>query len=107
MLETNMPYGMASRGQQQNQFSLQMVLAAYKAGDTTLATKIGNAVKKDMEQQVTYYESLPEAKREAMRQEEERNKQLLMGLMQMQQQFSAQAPMMENPGTIKTEGVKK
>jgi Protein of unknown function (DUF2723) len=106
MLETNMPYGMASRGQQQNQFSLQMVLAAYKAGDTTLATKIGNAVRKDMEQQVTYYESLPDAKREAMRQEEDRNKQLLMGLMQMQQQFSAQAPMMENPGTIKTEAPK-
>jgi hypothetical protein len=107
MLETNMPYGMASRGQQQNEFSFQMVLAAYKAGDTTLAIKIGSALKKDMEQQVTYYESLPDAKREAMGQEEGRNKQLLMGLMQMQQQFSAQAPMMENPGTIKTEGPKK
>jgi hypothetical protein len=107
MLETNMPYGMASRGQQQNQFSLQMLLAAYKAGDTTLATKIGNAVKKDMEQQVSYYESLPDAKREAMRQEEERNLQLLRGLMQMQDQFTKPAPMMENPGGIKTEGVKK
>jgi Protein of unknown function (DUF2723) len=107
MLETNMPYGMASRQQQQNYFSIQMVLAAYKAGDTTLATKIGNAVKKDMEQQVTYYESLPDAKREAMRQEEERNKQYLMGLMQMEQQFTKPAPMTETPGAIKTEGVKK
>jgi Protein of unknown function (DUF2723) len=104
MLETNMPYGMASRQQQQNYFSIQMVLAAYKAGDTTLATKIANAVKKDMEQQVSYYESLPEAKRDAMRQEEDRNKQYLMGLMQMEQQFTKPAPITENPGTIKTQG---
>jgi Protein of unknown function (DUF2723) len=105
--EKNMPYGMASRGQQQNQFSLQLVLAAYKAGDTVLANKIGNAVKKDMEQQVLYYETLPDAKREAMRQEEERNKQLLMGLMQIEQQFKNPAPVMENPGMIKTQGVRK
>ncbi len=105
--EKNMPYGMASRGQQQNQFSLQMVLAAYKAGDSVLATKIGNAVKKDMEQQSSYYESLPDGKREAMRQEEERNKQLLMGLMQMEQQFTKPALINENPGVIKTQGVRK
>ncbi len=106
MLETNMPYGMASRGQQQNYFSIQMALAAYRAGDTTLATKIGNAVKKDMEQQVSYYESLPDAKREAMRQEEERNLQYLRGFIQMQEQFTKPAAIMENPGTIKTEGPK-
>jgi hypothetical protein len=105
--EKNMPYGMASRGQQQNQFSLQLVLAAYKAGDTVLANKIGNAVKKDMEQQVVYYETLPDAKREALRQEEERNKQLLMGLMQIEQQFKNPAPVTENPGMIKTQGVRK
>ncbi len=105
--EQNMPYGMASRGQQQNQFSLQLVLAAYKAGDSVLANKIGNAVKKDMEQQVLYYETLPDAKREAMRQEEERNKQLLMGLMQIEQQFKNPAPVMENPGMIKTQSVRK
>jgi hypothetical protein len=105
--EQNMPYGMASRGQQQNQFSLQLVLAAYKAGDSVLANKIGNAVKKDMEQQVLYYETLPDAKREAMRQEEERNKQLLMGLMQIEQQFKNPAPITENPGMIKTQGVRK
>ena len=104
MLETNMPYGMASRGQQQNYFSIQMVLAAFKAGDTTLATKIANAVKKDMEQQVSYYESLPEAKREAMRQEEETNLQYLRGLMQMQEQFTKPSAIMENPGQLKTQG---
>jgi Protein of unknown function (DUF2723) len=105
--EKNMPYGMASRFQQQNYFSIQMALAAYKAGDTTLATKIANAVRKDMEQQVTYYESLSDTKREAMKQEEDRNKQYLMGLMQMQQQFSKPEGMTENSGTLKTEGVKK
>ncbi|MEQ1554197.1 MAG: DUF2723 domain-containing protein [Ferruginibacter sp.] len=102
--ELNMPYGMASRGQQQNQFSLQLVLAAYKAGDTILANKISTALKKDMQQQASYYESLSENKREAMRQEEDRNNQLLGGLLQMEQQFKNPIPATENPGVIKTQG---
>jgi hypothetical protein len=50
---------------------------------------------------------LPDAKREAMRQEEETNLQYLRGLMQIQDQFTKPAPMMENPGGIKTEGPKQ
>jgi hypothetical protein len=108
MLDANMPYGMASRSQQQNQFSLQMLMAAYRCGDTTLATKISDAVKKDMTEQAAYYESLPDNKREALGQEEGRNKQLMQGLLQMEAQFkNPPPPNKENGGVpLKTEGVK-
>jgi hypothetical protein len=108
MLDANMPYGMASRGQQQNQFSLQMLMAAYRCGDTTLATKISSAVKKDMTEQAAYYESLPDNKREALGQEEGRNKQLMQGLLQMEAQFKNPPPPNKENGAVplKTEGVK-
>ena len=102
MLESNMPYGMASRYQQQNEFSFQLVLAAYKAGDTTLANKISNALKKDMVQQAEYYESLPDNKRENLGREEERNKQLKDGLLQMEASFNAQKQNPETPQGLPT-----
>src|ERR1700755_1077495 len=56
MLESNFPYGCVSRGQQQNQISLQFLVAAYKAGDENLIKKVTASVRKDMEQQAAYYE---------------------------------------------------
>ena len=107
MSEKNMPYGMVSRGQQQNQISLQFLIAAYKAGDSTLITKVTAALKKDMEQQAAFYESLSENKRAAMRYEEERNAQYLGGLMQLEQQFKQMQipPVNETPGPIRTQPV--
>ena len=107
MSETNMPYGMVSRQQQQNQISLQFLIAAYKAGDSTLITKVTAALKKDMEQQAAYYESLSDNKRAAMKYEEDRNAQLLGGLLQMQQQFKQMqmAPVKENPAVINTQPI--
>ena len=106
ILETNMPYGMVSRQQQQNEISLQFFIAASLAGDSVLANKVSAALKKDMQQQAAYYESLPDNKREAMRYEEERNSQLMGGLMQMEQQFkNPQPPVVENPAPIQTQPV--
>ena len=62
MLEENMPYGMVSRYQQQNYISFQFLEACYKAGDTTLAEKVNRSLKKDLEQQMTYYNSLNETR---------------------------------------------
>ena len=107
LLESNMSYGMVSRGQQQNQISLQFLVAAYKAGDTLLINKVTASLKKDMQQQAAYYESLPDGKREAMRYEEERNSQLMGGLLQMEQQFKNPAPVSENPSAIKTQPIPK
>ena len=105
MLESNFSYGMVSRGQQHNQIALQFLMAAYKAGDTSLIGKVTSSVKKDMEQQASYYESLSDNRREAMRQEEERNMQLLRGLMQMEQQFKNPQPLRENPVTIQAQPI--
>lgn len=58
MLEQNFPYGMVSRFQQHDYFSLQFLEAAYKAGDTALAQKVSREVKKDLEQQMAYYAKL-------------------------------------------------
>ena len=58
MLEENFPYGMVSRDQQHNYISLLMLQATYAAGDTVLAAKITKSVKKDLEQQLSYYASL-------------------------------------------------
>ncbi|MFN8248295.1 MAG: DUF2723 domain-containing protein [Ferruginibacter sp.] len=106
MLEQNFPYGMVSRQQQHNQIALQFMYAAYKAGDTVLAQKISREVKKDMEQQAIYYQSLSDNKRDFLSTEEERNDNLLKALMGMEQQFKNQPPPVENSGEIKTQAVK-
>lgn len=60
MLEENFAYGMVSRSQQHNYISVMMMQAAYAAGDTVLGAKIAKSVKKDLEQQLVYYNNLPE-----------------------------------------------
>ena len=101
MLEENFPYGMVSRVQQHNKFSLQMVIASYKAGDTALADKITKSVKKDLEQQVSYISNLDDRKQENMQYEAEEAKRLLMGIQQIEMQFKTQKMTLpENPGTI-------
>ena len=59
-----------------------------------------------MEQQATYYQSLPDNKRAALESEEARNDRLYKGLLQLEQQFkNPQPPVQETPGgsTIKTQ----
>jgi Protein of unknown function (DUF2723) len=107
MLEENFPYGMVSRRQQHNSFSLQMLIAAYKAGDSVLANKINKSVKKDLEQQITYMGSLDDNKQEAMQYEAEDVKRLLMGIQQIEMQFKnpAPIPLTDNPAAIKAQPV--
>src|SRR5690606_12207209 len=81
ILEENMPYGMVSRNQFHNSISMQLLLATYKAGDMQLAEKITNALRKDMEQQQVYYNSLRSDRRDAMMYEERRNDDLLRALL--------------------------
>ncbi len=90
MLQSNMPYGMASRFQQQNQISMQLLQAAYLSDDKELATKISGALLKDMQEQQEYYQNLSDVKRSALEEEEKRNAYLLQNLTQMQQEFARQ-----------------
>ena len=60
--ETSFPYAMTSnRGNQHNYFSFVFLKACYAAEDEKLATKIANALKKDLRQQMVYYRSLGES----------------------------------------------
>ncbi|HXB93863.1 MAG TPA: hypothetical protein VNU70_01855, partial [Puia sp.] len=59
--EPNFPYGMTSnRGNQQDRISMSFLLACYQSGDFTLAKKVSASLKKDLSQQMRYYNSLGE-----------------------------------------------
>jgi hypothetical protein len=59
ILETNVPYGMtSSRGNFHNSISVDFLEAAYRAKDLALARKVHASVKKDLEQQMSYYRAL-------------------------------------------------
>jgi hypothetical protein len=108
MLEENFSYGMVSRNQQQNYISLLMLQASYAADDTVLAARITKSLKKDLEQQVTYYNGLNEDRLGAFdfvtdqsgRKGGDKNtaEQFLMRIMQLEQQYKAQSAMKELPG---------
>lgn len=90
VLEENMPYAMVSRNQQHNTISLQFLYAAYRANDQALITKITAALKKDMEQQQRYYNSLPDRYIETLSYEAERNDGLYRAMLSLEQQFKQQ-----------------
>jgi hypothetical protein len=57
--EVTMPYGMTSnRGNMHNIFSLQFLEACYMADDLPLANKVARSLKKDLQQQMQYYQYL-------------------------------------------------
>ena len=58
MLQENVPYGMPSRQNQHNMVSAQLLESAYRSGDDALAGKIGNSLKKDLNEQLAYYAHL-------------------------------------------------
>ncbi len=115
MLEENFPYGMVSRNQQQNYISWLMLQASYAASDTVLAAKITKSLKKDLEQQRTYYQSLDENKASSFdfvdqngRQGGDKNaaEEFLMRIMQLEQQYKTQSGLpAEIPGAISTNPV--
>ncbi|MEO9210498.1 MAG: DUF2723 domain-containing protein, partial [Ginsengibacter sp.] len=87
LLEQNFPYGMPSRRQQQNQISGQYLYAAFKAGDLVLAKKISSALQKDLQQQITYFNSLDPSKQEALAYDNQLVMQLLQQVTSMEQFF--------------------
>ncbi len=97
MLQENFAYGMVSRSQQHNQISGQFLLAAYKAGDTVLAAKVSSSLRKDLEQQLNYYNSLDESKLASLSYESEVVTNLLKQLQQMEQYFKNPQPALINP----------
>jgi hypothetical protein len=96
MLQENFPYGLVSRDQRHNQVSGMFLQAAFKAGDSTLARKVFASVRKDLEQQVAYFNALDDNKQGALAQDNQVVMQLLQQLQQMQQYYTTPQPVL-NP----------
>jgi hypothetical protein len=65
------------------------------AGDTELAKKIGDSVKKDLEQQIKYYNGLPASKAETMSDERRIAEDYLKNYNQLQSVYN---PSIQIPG---------
>lgn len=89
VLPENLPYAMPSRGGRHNQITGQFLLAAYKAGDSVLAAKVSAALKKDLQQQITYFNSLSPGRQAALGYDNQVATNLLQQISQMEQFFTA------------------
>jgi hypothetical protein len=96
--EKNMPYGLVSRYALHNQTSLMMLEAAYRAGDKALAGKISKALRKELTEEMAYYEAIGDRRAEGMSFEIQRSQMMLQMLDQMEQVLNATNP--EKPITI-------
>jgi hypothetical protein len=92
MLQENFPYGMCSRGNDHNQLSLAIMQAAYLADDKPLAEKVGALVKKDLQQQMKYYNSLSGWQADGLSYEKQNAQELLDRLIQVQQLLGGAKP---------------
>jgi len=87
MLEENFAYGMVSRYQMHNQASFTMLQAAYACGDTVLADKITKSLKKDLEQQMAYYQALDENDLDALAYEIQAGQRILRDMQSLEARF--------------------
>lgn len=106
MLQENFPYGFAGRGNQHNRISLLFLQAAYAAGDKTLAAKVSASVRKDLQQQVRFYDALTGKKADNMAQDKRMAEDFLRALDQMEQMYNGKPAVIENGQTIKTDSSK-
>lgn len=104
ILQENMSYGLPSRGQQHNRISQQFLLAAYKCGDSALAKKVTADLRKDLEQEILYYNSLGPDKQDNLRWDNQAVQQILTQVNSMEQYFG-QGINPEAPKTITNDTV--
>lgn len=88
MLQGNMPYGMVSRGNEHNRVSLSFIEACYRADDKKLAQKVATAVRKDLKQQIVYYNSLPGDKADFLQYDKQNAKNMLAMLDTIEKTFN-------------------
>jgi hypothetical protein len=92
ILEENMPYAMVSSRNQHDYFSLRFLEACYKADYKQLADHVSKALHKDLEQQMKYYQSLPDSKQQTMAGEAQSTQQMIQMLNGLEGQYK--------PGTL-------
>ncbi len=87
ILEENMPYAMVSKNNQHNYFTLRFLEACYKTDYKQLADHVSKALHKDLDQQMKYYQQLPEGKLQAMQQEVQGAQQMIQMLTAIDAQY--------------------
>jgi len=97
--EKNFGYGMSGRGNQHNQTSIFFMEAAYAADHKALAKKVSAQVKKDLRQQITFYESLEGRKAENMEQDLQKVRGLLQQLEEREKFYENPQPRVNEGGT--------
>jgi hypothetical protein len=93
--QENFAYGMTSRYNMHNRVSLLFLDACYRAEAKDLAAKVLSSVKKDLQQQIKYYNSLNGRNAENMAEEKRSAENYLQGIEQMEQLYSAKTAVPE------------
>jgi hypothetical protein len=83
-----------------NRVSISFLEACYRSDDKTLAAKVLNSVKNDLQQQIKYYNALSESKAEWMAYDRKSAEDYLQALNSIEQMYSGKPPSIENSGTI-------
>lgn len=97
MDEDNFAYGMVSRGNMHNRNSLMFLEACYMADAQKLIQKVGESVRKDLKQQIQYYDALSGMKAEYMADEKRMAEGYLDGLERMKTVYN---PAIQIPGKL-------
>ncbi|WP_225321244.1 glycosyltransferase family 117 protein [Rhizosphaericola mali] len=106
MLQENFPYGMVSIGNQHNRLSIMFLQAAVLADDKTLAQKVSSSIKKDLQQQIRYYNSLTGQNAANMDYDKQTAQQMLGWVEQMDQQMAAPKNNLEKGQVISNDSSK-
>ena len=85
MLQENVPYGLVSRGNMHNRTTLMLLDASYRAEDKILTEKITNALRKEVKQEMNFYNSLDGNRADVMMQEKSDLEQFSKSLDQLEQ----------------------
>ncbi|TXT29406.1 MAG: hypothetical protein FD136_1854, partial [Chitinophagaceae bacterium] len=97
MSEENFAYGMVSRGNMHNRNSLMFLEACYMADAKGLIEKVAAAVKKDLQQQIKYYNTLTGIKAENMEDEKRMAESYVEGMERMKTIYN---PAISIPGKL-------
>ena len=97
MLEENFAYGMASRGNMHNRNSLMFLEACYLSDAKGLIEKVAASVKKDLQQQLKFYNSLSGLKADNMEDEKRMTESYLDGMEKMKTIYN---PALVIPGKL-------
>ena len=84
ILEQNFAYGETSRNNDHNRLSMAFLEACYRSDDQKLAAKVLASVKKDLQQQLIYYNALTDIKADNMDYEKRNAQNMLQQLDQME-----------------------